>query len=138
MPIFEYVCTEPTCERFDKEFERFLHPRQMDDPNPECEACHGVTVKLVSSYNAPFTGDLGKYLDPKASMVNQEKTGHWQWRVKSSRNVDGSPERVFLDSVAAQRDFCKAEGLIMPNEINHNHDGGDGTQSSSRMRGSWF
>lgn len=117
MPVFEFWCEKETCAPFEK----FFHPRQKDDPNPDCE-CGARTVKLVSSYNPLWTGTLDKYFDPKCSRVNQTSEGHIAYRVRSSRLADGSPEPVHISNRQQMVEFAKAESLVDPFDIDHHGD----------------
>jgi hypothetical protein len=138
MPIFEYACPSESCEAHMEPFEKFLHPRQVNDPNPECGTCGAATIKLISTYSAPWTGTLDRYFDPKCDRHNCTSEGHVQWRVKSSRLADGSPEKVHIRTRQDQLEFIKAEGLEDPFGVNPNHGNEAGMdRSSSRLRGSW-
>jgi len=136
--IRESWCENKECTRYLEPVEHFYHSSQTEDL--PCEGCGGDTTRLISGFAAPWTGTLDRYIDPKCSDHNMRGHGHVQWRVKSSRNVDGSPERVLLQTRQEQKEFCRAEGLEDPFDMNPNYgveEGSDGFQSSTRLRGSW-
>lgn len=138
MAIRETWCENGACPMYHEPVEHFYHASQLEDS--PCESCGGQPSRLISTFAAPWTGDLTRFIDPGCDMHNMRGGGHVQWRVKSSRLADGSPERVMIENRQQQREFCRDEGLIDPAEINHNHDGEgfDSFQSSSRQRGSWL
>jgi hypothetical protein len=65
--------------------------------------------------------------------------GHLAYRVRSSRLVGGAPEPVRITTRQEQREFCKAEGLMMPDEMPHHMEASaDGRSVSSQgMPGCW-
>lgn len=136
MPIREHCCTISSCDLYCVPVEHFFHNR--DAVNPQCERCGGDTERLVSQFNAPWTGDLSRFHDHSADMHNSTPYGHVAYRTKSTRNLDGSPEAVTISSRQAQKAFCKAEGLVDPAEVNPNLGSQeDGKMSTSRPKGSW-
>lgn len=131
MPIKEALC-----ESCDIIIEHYYHNQSL--PAQACEQCGGPTQFVPSTFNAPWTGDLSRFIDPKASMVNQHKEGHIAYRVKSSRLADGNPEKVVIKTRQDQLSFIRDEQLSDPFESNiHDAPTADGTQSSSRPRGAW-
>lgn len=136
MPIFEHCCATESCDLYCVPVEHFFHDRNA--ANPPCDECSGATERAISKFNAPWTGDLSRFHDPNSDMNNATPYGHIAYRTKSSRMIDGSPEMVHIDSAQAQREFCKAEGLISPTEVNPNMGTQeDGKISASRQKGSW-
>jgi putative FmdB family regulatory protein len=128
MPVFEFECH--ACQTSD---ERFL--RHWDDPAPECFVCGEPMAKQFSRFAAPFMGSLRKYTDAKRE--NAEMEGFWAYKTRSS--VSGQPEPVYLDSMAAVREFNKAEGLAAPGEVPTNSTvSADGRRIiSNGMPGQW-
>lgn len=136
MPLFEHCCTSESCCLYCVPVEHFFHNRYA--ANPVCEECGGTTERLVSKFNAPWTGDLSRFNDPAADQHNATPHGHVAYRTKSTRNLDGSPEAVTISSRQAQKAFCKAEGLVDPSDVNPNiGTKEDGKLGSSRPKGSW-
>lgn len=137
--IRETWCENESCKLFREPVEHFYHASDKEDL--PCEACGGQMARLISGFAAPWTGNLDRFIDPNCDTKhNMAGGGHWQWRVKSSRLVDGSPERMLIENRQQQKDFCKAEGLEDPFDINPNYgteENCQGMQSSSRLRGSW-
>lgn len=138
MPTYESACLIETCERYGVRREWFAST--MDKPDPDCEACGNTMRRMVSNFNAPWTGDLGRFNDPTKERFNTLPDGsHYAYRVRSTRNLDGSPERVLVSNRQQQREYCKAEGLMMPDEVGQHvevHDDGMGV-SAQGMPGSW-
>lgn len=137
MPVYEYWCQSDACDAFHIVREGL---RKVSDPTPACPTCKEPMQKLVSRFNAPWTGDLDRFNDPTKERFNGVPGGgHFAYRVRSSRNLDGSPERVIIRTVQEQREYCKAEGLTMPDEVGGHvevHDDGKGI-STKGMPGSW-
>lgn len=139
MPVYENVCNEPTCDRFDQDFEWFAHT--ADKPDPIC-VCGQQTVRLVSRFACPFTGTLDRYDEIGREQKNDKDGGHIAYRVRSSRLGNdpktGAPiaDPVLIKTVQDQREFTKAEGLMMPSDLNPNIQGTkEGIQSSTESRG---
>lgn len=136
MPIYEHVCSAEACSLYCVPVEHFYHRR--DVAPPPCDECGGPTVRAVSMFAAPWTGDLSRFFDPKAEATNSTKYGHMAYRTKSSRMIDGSPEPVHIETRADQLAFCKAEGLIDPTDVNPNIGTTENGQvSTSRPKGAW-
>lgn len=134
MPIYENVCRNEGCEKYGKVFEWYA-PRH-DSANPLCQ-CGQTTCRCISPFQVVFTGALtAKYNDPKLEHAHQE--GHWAYRVRSSRNADGSPEPVFIDTFEKQKEFCRDEGLINPKDVGPMHISSDGKQVQNQgLPGCW-
>lgn len=129
MPVFEFGCYE--CMQVTEEFR---HPRQVEDPPPDCKICEEPTVRLISSFAMPFCGNItARYNDKDKEGAHQE--GHWAYAL---RTPDGKPKPVFLDTFQAQAEFCKQEGLVNPRELpSHAEAVSDRRLSSVGMPGSW-
>jgi hypothetical protein len=84
----------------------------MDDPL--CLECEQRTSRVVSRFNAPWTGTIDRFDDPTKQSHNKIEGGHMAWRVRSSRNADGSPEPVRITTRAEQMQFCREEQLEDP------------------------
>jgi hypothetical protein len=80
---------------------------------------------------------MSKYSDKNAQQKATDS--HIAWRINSSRRPDGKPEKVIIDSFAKQREYCKAEGLRNPSDINPNSTvSEDGRKMhTSGVRGQW-
>ncbi len=129
MPVREYLCH--LCGFFE---ERWM--RHADDPPPPCPACGDrEREQLMSRFAAPFMGSLAKYTDQKRENAGME--GFWAYRKRSS--ISGNPEPVYIDSMAALKEFNKVEGLAAPGEIPTNSTiSADGRRIiSNGMPGQW-
>lgn len=136
MPLFEHCCAAESCDLYCIPIEHFFHDRNAD--NPQCEECGGKTERLVSRFNAPWTGDLGRFNNPEAGQHNTTPYGHIAYKTRSTHMIDGSPEPVHIDSIQKQREYCKQEGLTNPSDVNPNlGSSADGKISASRPKGSW-
>lgn len=126
---YEYGCLKCGATQ-----ERYV-PR-FTTPNPPCEdpACGGETAKLVSGFAIIFTGPLtAKYNDRTLEGAHQE--GHW---ATALRTPDGKPKAVWIDSFQAQREFCRAEGLVNPKDLpSHAEATSDKKLSGRGMPGAW-
>ena len=120
MPIREHVCLTEGCKNDGYIVEEFFHPRE--DQAPICTGCFQQMERLASSFGVIWTGEItSKYNDRNADNVHS--TGHWAVR---KRGLDGqplkTPEPVFIDSWQKQSEYCKAEGLINPRELDSRAD----------------
>lgn len=133
MPLYEHVCLNESCSNFRQIRENYF-PR-MDSPVPNCE-CGQVTRRVISRANITWTKPFGEYGDPNKEYYNP--AGHVAYRVRSSRRADGQPEKVFIDSHAKQREYCREEGLHMPDDVGPMEIGSDGrSYSSNGLPGCW-
>jgi predicted extracellular nuclease len=68
-----------------------------------------------------------------------DSEGIFVYRTKSSRNADGTPERVRLTTRAEVKEYCRQEQLMMPDEMNPNVTvGADGkTMDTHGLKGQW-
>jgi len=94
---------------------------------------------MVSNFNAPFTGTLDRFDEPGHETQNKHDGGHLAYRVHSSRLADGSPEPVVIRTRQDQREYCRAEGLVDPSDVNPNLQiNSDGrSTATSGITGQW-
>ncbi len=118
MPIRELVCETPSCEISGIRYEWFA--RTISKPDPNCPKCGQQMQRQISTFNAIWTGTLDKFEQPGHERHQKYGDGHWAWRVKSSRLADGGPEKVLIRTRQDQLEYTKAEGLIMPDDMNPN------------------
>jgi len=91
----------------------------MSKEDPNCPKCGVKMTRLVSTFNAPWTGTLDRFKESgKEPFQDCKDGGHYAWRVKSSRLADGGPEKCVIRTRRDQIDFCRAEGLIDPTDVN--------------------
>jgi hypothetical protein len=118
MPIRELVCSTGGCSNHGITYDWFA--RTMDRPDPKCPDCGHQMGRLVSAFATPWTGTLDRFERPDCEQHQKVGDGHRVWRVKSSRMPDGSPESQIIRTRQDQREYCKAEGLVMPDDMNPN------------------
>lgn len=136
MPIYEVVCKDPHCEQFNRVRETFF--KSYTDIMPPCPECGHVTERIPSVAHAIWLGTLDRYNAPGCETLNPVPGGgHMGYRVRSSRLVDGSPEPVVIQTRQQQREFCRAEGLTMPDEMPPHAEWDAKSASSQGMPGSW-
>lgn len=138
MPVRELRCNTVSCPNEAIVYEWFA--RSMDKADPKCPACKEQMERLHSRFATPFVGLLSRFNEPGKEHFQQTSDGgHVAWRVKSSRLADGGPEKVKIMTHQDQREFCKAEGLIMPDDINPNAEIEDSGKKlcTSGMKGQW-
>jgi hypothetical protein len=116
MPTFSVSCPNAECGAFGQTKDTIL--KSWKEPNPACPACRGATTRQPSCPAVIWTRPVGEYGRKDLEFYNPD--GFFAYRVKSTRNVDGTPEKVWIDSVSKQREFARAEGLRMPDEMNSN------------------
>lgn len=118
MPVRELRCETESCSNYGITYEWFA--KSMHTPDPKCPACGVHMERQISRFATPFIGTLDRFKSPNMERCNEYGDGHWAWRNKSTRNPDGTPERVLIRTHSEQREYCKAEGLVMPDEISSN------------------
>jgi hypothetical protein len=137
MPVRELKCETPKCANFGVTYEWFA--RSMSKADPKCPECHTQMTRLISSFACPWTGTLDRFKEPGMERHQEYGDGHFVWRNRSSRLADGGPEKILVRTRAEQREYCKAEGLIMPDDINPNSEiSSDGkTLYTTGMKDQW-
>ncbi len=87
--------------------------------------------------NAIWLKPLGRYGDPNLPNYTGDDPVV-AYRRRSSRHLDGTPEKCLLTSVSQQREYCKAEGLIPPDDVGMAEVGANGKDlSTSGFAGQW-
>jgi putative FmdB family regulatory protein len=130
MPVFEYKCS---CG--DELLESYL--RHWTDDDPPCPKCGARLSRQVSAAH-------GIWLKPYGCYGSKTKEYYTEgpvvaWKTKTSRHLDGTPEKVLLHSVQDARAYAKAEGLRMPDETNSNAEITDRGRklSTAGCKGQW-
>lgn len=136
MPVFEVQCQNEQCVEYGITKDTIL--RAWTEPNPKCPGCTRSTTRLFKT--PPKVGwakPIGAYGDP--SREYYDESGFWQWRVKSTRNPDGSPERVRISTRQEMVQFARDEGLRLPDDMNANAEiSKDGRSfATSGVKGQW-
>jgi hypothetical protein len=117
MPTFEVSCSSTECREFGKVKDTIL--RSWKEPNPTCPVCRSATQRVMATPpKSIWLGSVGRFSDP--TKENYDPDGFTAYRVKSTRNIDGSPEAVRIETRRQMIDFAKAEGLRMPDEMSSN------------------
>lgn len=138
MPIFESCCTQPKCPELGRRRERYY---KKEYEAPVCEVCGKSMEQLISAPNVCWARPLSFYADKKieAEQSMKAEDGHWVWKKRSTRRVDGQPERIWVDSIQAQKEYCRDEGLVLPSEAGNPEPDSSGHVVSSRgNKGSWI
>lgn len=135
MPLYENGCTNQECAEFGKIEEHFF-PR-FESPNPIC-SCGKEKPRYISGFAVIWSRSLGAYGDKTKENFHRDMEGHWMIRKNKEKLGEGQPERVFIDSIQAQRKFCKEEGLVDPSDCGpvHVHSDGKG-MTCNGLRGQW-
>jgi hypothetical protein len=136
VPLFDHVCDSTECVRRGEIEEHYF--RHASDPEPLCASCGVPQRRLLSLVNPVFVGEITARYNDKSSEKPHEE-GHWAYRKRSTRNADGSPERVRISTWQQQKEYCKAEGLVNPKELPSNVSmGADGkSMKSNGLPGQW-
>jgi hypothetical protein len=104
MPLFESECAG--CGTY------LEWSGKWDQEEPFCHACGVQMRRMPSQFGIVWTGPLSasKYNDNKLEGAHVEE--HTAYRIKSTRNPDGSPEQVRITNWQERKEFMKAEGLV--------------------------
>ena len=136
MPIYEVSCKNDACAN--RGVLREVLAKRFDDLMPECELCHERLLKIPSICHGIWLGTLDKYLARGEAMVNaRDGGGHLVYRTRSSRMVDGSPEPVVIRTRQEQKEYCRAEGLTMPDDMPQHVEWDAKSASSQGLPGCW-
>lgn len=117
IPVHEFRCRTPFCTEHGIVFEVRIPSGSSD---PKCPECLMETERIASRFAAPWTGTLDRYNKSGCETHNPCDGGHIQYRVRSSRLANGAPEPVRITNRQEQREFCRAEGLTDPTDVNPN------------------
>lgn len=121
MPTYDFKCDAEACEAKGALFESLL--RHWDSPNPPCPHCGSPLSRQLAAPKAVWMKNWAEYgLRGEKDKQNPNWTpeGVWAYRTKTSRNADGSKEKVLLTTHAEMRSFCRDEGLVPPDDVNPN------------------
>lgn len=96
--------------------------RHFDDKDPDCPKCKIALARQLPAPKSIWLKNWSEYglRESDKSFANYTPDGVWAYRTKSPRTLDGSPERVLLKSRQDVVEHCKAEGLMLPDDINPN------------------
>lgn len=135
MPTYEFSCKDTLCISSGRKRDSLL--RKWDDPNPNCPECAGTMQRHEPSPATIFAGSVGRFSSPDKEYY--DPNGFWVTRTQSSRKVDGSPEKQYITTRQEQREYCRAEGLRMPDDVNTNAEvSKDGrTLITTGVKGQW-
>ena len=115
MPTFDFTCDAADCSSRGAKFESYL--RRHDSPSPSCPACGGTLRKLLAAPHGIFLKPWGAYGSPKLEGYDPNH-GITAYRTRSSRHLDGTPEKVYLESYSDVKTYCRDEGLRDPGDFN--------------------
>lgn len=114
MPLYESACVSE-CAEAGKVIEWYA--RNSDQPDPPCEECGNPLQRQVSRFGIVWTGLItNRYLDRSLEGAHGDG-GHWAYRTKDTKS--GKPEPVYIESFQQQREFCKEQGLGLPQDTSH-------------------
>lgn len=137
MPMFENGCSNKACTEYGKREEHYFP--HSDSPLPVCVACGNPKPRYISQINVIWTKPMGQYGDKTKENYQRDFEGHWMMRKNPEYLRDPKKhEQVFIDSVQKQREFCREEGLMRPDDNGpvEIHADGIGT-SSNGLPGQW-
>lgn len=119
MPTFDFRCPNSLCPS-PRKFETLL--KHWDDPDPACPRCGAPLERQVPAPKAIWTKPWSEYgfREGDQKNPNWSKEGTYVYRTRSSRLPDGAPERVLLRNRQDVKEYCKAEGLNLPDDLNPN------------------
>ena len=139
MPTYDFKCKSEDCPAAGVKFESLL--RHWNDPNPACPRCGHALERQQAAPNLVWMKPYADY-GLRQSDIDQGQynpDGVAAQRVRSTRHLDGTPEKVMLRTYQEAKQFCKDEGLQMPDEMNPNVTiKGDGkTMDTAGLNGQW-
>jgi hypothetical protein len=135
--VLDFHCSNEDCEAHGKPFESML--KSWDSPDPKCPYCEAPLTRHHPAPKPVWLKPYAQYGQPGKEKFNSDAEGIFVHRVKSSRLPDGSPERVRLTSRAEVKEYCRQEGLVMPDDINPNvtvREDGKGMDTRG-LKGQW-
>jgi hypothetical protein len=96
--------------------------RHWNDADPPCPECGKPLERQPAAPKAIWMKPYSEYglrpSDIEAGRFNPD--GVEALKTKSTRHVDGTPEKVLLRTYQDAKRFCRDEGLQMPDEMNSN------------------
>jgi putative FmdB family regulatory protein len=111
MPIYDFSCVG--CGAVS---EHYIPRYESEDPR--CEVCGSTTKRLLARFRIAWAGDLSRFNDTGKEYAHEP--GHTVYRVKSTRNADGSPQAEYITTPQQQARYCREEGLVNPKELPSN------------------
>lgn len=133
MPMYENGCTSSECPAYKIPIEHFFSSQNAAPP--PCEKCGGPSRRMVSQVNVIWGKPMGQYGDKTKERYYADFEGH---HVMGKNERTGKPEKIYIDSIQKQREYCKREGLLMPSDVGpvEIHKDGIGTTSNG-LPGQW-
>ena len=129
MPVYEWICDFSDCPESGERIEAYT--KTVTPPAPFCATCGHQMRMCVSTFNAIWTKPLGRY-------NGGTQDGHTVLRKNSCRIPGQAIEREYIDTVQKQREYCREEGLVppdqMPSSVSVNT---EGTKLQDGMPGTW-
>lgn len=139
MVVFDFKCLTEGCENNGKRFESLL--KRWDSPNPNCPKCGVVMERQLAAPRTIWVKPWAEYgarpQDKESPTYNPD--GITVVRRKSSGLGYDVPEKCFLQTRQEVKEYCKQEGLAMPDEMSPNAEiSKDGKSlSTAGMPGQW-
>lgn len=139
MVTYDFICRVEGCDRNGVRCESLL--RSWDSPDPKCPSCGNTLERQFCAPKGIWMKPWGAYgareQDRRQPGFTEE--GIHVVRRQSSRDPEGGIEKDFLRTRQDVREYCKAEGLSMPDDVNPNAeiDSTGKTLSTSGMPGQW-
>lgn len=131
MPVtFDFRCNE--CN---EQFESLLKSWRSENPN--CPKCGKGLERLLPSPACVWAKPYGDYGDPTKEYYRPGQ-GVVAYRTKTTRHIDGTPEKVVLNSMRDVITYCHDEGLTNPADLNpHSEISKDGRKVTAE-KGRWI
>ena len=135
MVTYEFICQNRECQNHGLRFDSLL--KSWDAPDPNCPSCGQVMERQFPAPKCVFTRPYHWY-DVNTEQRHQNYNNEGV-KVVRRNTEDGEPRVEYLTTYQQVKEYCKAEGLAMPGEVNPNIEvGKDGRMVSTRgITGQW-
>jgi hypothetical protein len=90
----------------------------MTSADPACPTCAGPTERAYYAVAAIWTKGIAEYGDKRSEGYYQQQKAGGHWTMETDET--GKVSKTFISTQQQNRDYCRRNGLINPNDIPSN------------------
>jgi hypothetical protein len=90
----------------------------MTAEDPACPTCSGPTERNYYAVAAIWTKGIASYGDQKSENFHKQQRDGGHWTMETDET--GKVSKTFISTQQQNRDYCRRNGLINPNDIPSN------------------
>lgn len=91
----------------------------MTTEDPACPTCAGPTERNYFPVAAIWTKGIAAYGDPKSENFHKQQKAGGHMAMETDKDT-GAVRKVFIETPQQNREFCRRNGLVNPNDLPSN------------------